>query len=38
MSADGLDYTNLLPIANVARIMKSALPENAKISKVCMIC
>ncbi|CAB11161.1 Transcriptional activator hap3 [Schizosaccharomyces pombe] len=38
MSADGLDYTNLLPIANVARIMKSALPENAKISKEAKDC
>jgi len=27
------DQDRLLPIANVARIMKRALPENAKIAK-----
>ncbi|EEB06742.1 CCAAT-binding factor complex subunit Php3 [Schizosaccharomyces japonicus yFS275] len=38
MSPDELEYSNLLPIANVARIMKSALPENAKISKEAKDC
>ncbi|KAG0353017.1 Nuclear transcription factor Y subunit B-3 [Podila minutissima] len=30
---DSKDQDRLLPIANVARIMKKSLPENAKISK-----
>ncbi|KAG0327656.1 Nuclear transcription factor Y subunit B-3 [Podila humilis] len=30
---DSKDHDRLLPIANVVRIMKKSLPENAKISK-----
>ncbi|KXS09592.1 hypothetical protein M427DRAFT_105180 [Gonapodya prolifera JEL478] len=32
------DHDRLLPVANVARIMKNALPENAKISKEAKEC
>ncbi|KAI9345271.1 nuclear transcription factor Y subunit B4 [Obelidium mucronatum] len=32
-TAASLDKDRLLPIANVARLMKRALPENAKIAK-----
>ncbi len=27
------NYSRFLPIANISRIMKKALPENAKIAK-----
>ncbi|KAJ3096366.1 Mitochondrial intermediate peptidase [Physocladia obscura] len=33
LSLSALDKERLLPIANVARLMKRALPENAKIAK-----
>ena len=35
---DFKEETRLLPIANVARIMKRALPENAKIAKEAKEC
>ncbi|XP_074574120.1 nuclear transcription factor Y subunit B-3-like [Curcuma longa] len=33
LSAAGREHDRLLPIANVSRIMKKALPANAKVSK-----
>ncbi|KAJ3021421.1 UNVERIFIED_CONTAM: transcriptional activator hap3 [Siphonaria sp. JEL0065] len=32
-TATALDKDRLLPIANVARLIKRALPENAKVAK-----
>jgi hypothetical protein len=29
----GANYSRFLPIANISRIMKKALPDNAKIAK-----
>ena len=31
--AEAREFDRLLPIANISRIMKTALPENAKVAK-----